>query len=289
MKTDKENELNEKINEVTTLMGDETAGYLCFEPLRKFDWIVQGFSTKLGGVSSGCYAGLNLAFNRGDADENVKTNWKLLGKAAGFDHEQVVFPKQMHTTNLRVVGAREWSLGKMPDCPAAIDGQVTDASGTVLVSYGADCPTIYLIDDANHAIGLCHSGWKGTLNSISADAVRLMTETFSTIPSQLTALIGPSICKDNYEVSADVAWLFIKKHDIKVSLDSAIISEGREDGKYQLDLWEANRANLLEAGLLPENIYVSGVCTFREERLCYSHRRTGDARGSMVGFLGIRD
>ena len=281
--------MNEKINEVTTLVGDDGAGFLTFEPLKKFDWIVQGFSTKLGGVSKGDYEGLNLGFNRGDDNENVKTNWKMLGNAAGFHVDQVVFPKQMHTNNLRVVGTREWSLGKMPDCPKPIDGQVTDAPGTILVSYGADCPTIYLIDDTNHAIGLCHSGWKGTLNSISVDAVRLMTETFSTIPSQLTALIGPSICRDNYEVSADVAWLFIKKHDITVSHDSAIVSEGKMDGKFQLDLWEANRANLLEAGLLPENIYVSGVCTFNEERLCYSHRRTGDARGAMVGFLGIKD
>ena len=280
--------MNEKINDITTLKGDESAGYLSFEPLRKFDWLIQGFSTKLGGVSKGYYEGLNLGFNRGDPDENVRTNWKMLGKAAGFDPAQIVFPNQMHTNSIRVVGVKDWSVGSLPDRSVPIDGQVTDEPGTMLVSYAADCPSVFLIDDNNHAIGLCHSGWKGTINSISIDTVRLMTETFSSIPSQMTAVIGPSISKENYEVSADVAWLFIKKHDITVTRNSDIISEGKVEGKFQLDLWEANRANLLEAGLKEENIYISGVCTFKEEKLCYSHRRTGDARGAMVGFLGIK-
>ena len=179
-------------------------------------------------------------------------------------------------------------MGRVPEKEVPIDGQITDSTETVLISYGADCTPVYLVDDEHRAIGLCHSGWKGTLNSISSDAVRLMQKSFATDPSKLTALIGPSICKENYEVGFDVAEHFIKKHSIDVTADSAIVSAGRSEGKYQLDLWEANRQNLILAGLQPENIYVSGVCTFREEDICYSHRRTGVARGAMAGFMMIR-
>ena len=277
-----------KINDITALEGNDKAAYLTFEPLKRFDWIVHGFSTKLGGCGEGM-EGLNLGFRRGDGDETVLKNWALLGGAAGFDAGRISFPNQLHTTCLRVAGKDTESHGKTPDTSKPIDGQVTDTPGTVLISYGADCAPIYLIDEEHHAIGLCHSGWKGTLNSIAKDTARLMSEKYGSDPAALCALIGPSICKENYEVGFDVAGPFIEKYNITVAPDSEIVSAGRREGKYQLDLWAANRAVLLDAGLLPENVYLSGFCTFKEEDITWSHRRTGTARGAMAGFLAIRE
>ncbi|MBR5967116.1 MAG: peptidoglycan editing factor PgeF [Lachnospiraceae bacterium] len=277
-----------RINEITALEGNEKAQYLTFEPLKRFDRIVHGFSTKLGGCGEGM-EGLNLGFGRGDSDATVLKNWALLGEAAGFDAARISFPNQLHTTCLRIAGKNTESHGSTPDTSAPIDGQITDTPGTVLISYGADCAPIYLIDEEHHAIGLCHSGWKGTLNAIAKCTAELMAKTYGTDPEALTALIGPSISKENYEVGYDVAGPFIEKYDIKVTQDSEIVSAGKREGKYQLDLWAANRAVLLDAGVLPENIYICGFCTYKEEDITWSHRRTGTARGAMAGFLAIRE
>ncbi len=277
-----------KINEITALEGSDTAAYLTFEPLKRFDWIVHGFSTRLGGCGEGM-EGLNLGFGRGDSDDIVFKNWSLLGEAAGFDPTRISFPNQLHTTCLRVAGKDTESHGRTPDTSAPVDGQVTDTPGTVLISYGADCAPIFLIDEEHHAVGLCHSGWKGTLNSIAKCTIELMSRTYGTDPKALTALIGPSISKENYEVGEDVAGPFIEKYKIDVAPDSDIVSAGKREGKYQLDLWAANRAVLLDAGVLPGNVYVSGFCTFKNEDITWSHRRTGMARGAMAGFLAIRE
>ncbi|MBR5731998.1 MAG: laccase domain-containing protein, partial [Lachnospiraceae bacterium] len=223
-----------RINEITALEGNEKAQYLTFEPLKRFDRIVHGFSTKLGGCGEGM-EGLNLGFGRGDSDATVLKNWALLGEAAGFDAARISFPNQLHTTCLRIAGKNTESHGSTPDTSAPIDGQITDTPGTVLISYGADCAPIYLIDEEHHAIGLCHSGWKGTLNAIAKCTAELMAKTYGTDPEALTALIGPSISKENYEVGYDVAGPFIEKYDIKVTQDSEIVSAGKREGKYQLD------------------------------------------------------
>ena len=280
--------LYRKINEITALEGNNKAQFLTFEPLKRFDWIIHGFSTKPGGCGEGM-RGLNLGFGRGDSDETVMKNWSLLGGAAGFDSAKISFPNQLHTTCLRIAGKATESHGNTPDTSKPIDGQVTDTPGTVLISYGADCAPIYLIDEEHHAIGLCHSGWKGTLNAIAQCTTGLMNETFGTDTKALTALIGPSISRENYEVGFDVAGPFIEKYGIEVTQDSEIVSAGKREGKYQLDLWAANRAVLIDAGLKPENIFISGFCTFREEDITWSHRRTGMARGAMAGFLAIRE
>ncbi len=277
-----------RINDITALEGNDTAAYLTFKPLKRFDWIVHGFSTKAGGCGEGM-EGLNLGFGRGDSDDIVFKNWALLGAAAGFDPARISFPNQLHTTCLRVAGKVTESHGRTPDTSEPADGQVTDTPGTVLISYGADCAPIFLIDGEHHAIGLCHSGWKGTLNSIARCTVELMSSTYGTDPAGLTALIGPSISKENYEVGEDVAGPFIEKYKINVTPDSAIVSAGKREGKYQLDLWAANRAVLTDAGVLPGNVFVSGFCTFKQEDITWSHRRTGTARGAMAGFLAIRE
>lgn len=325
--------MQKKINEICFAQNYDTVPVIRFTPFEGLEWLNCGFSTRIGGVSTGCHGSLNLGFERGDLRDNVEENFRLFAASAGFDPSSVCLPAQWHTNNIRIADSRHCcgpEFENRTDIP--VDGQITDKKDIILLAYGADCTPVYLADIVNHAIGLVHSGWKGTLNSISSDALRLMKDTYGTRPEDVIAVIGPSISSKNYEVGADVAEHFIRKHNIAVTEDSAIVRLGRfcpdedsttanpgtnsktEDSatsgyedmikaagtakdvsgnvkngsqKYQLDLWEANRRNLILSGIPEENIYISGLCTFDEKELFYSHRRDGNARGVMAAFMTI--
>ena len=116
-----------------------------------------------------------------------------------------------------------------------------------------------------------------------------MGKNYGSKPENITAVIGPSISMKAYEVSSDVAEIFITKHNINVSETSDIVCLGKEKGKYQLDLWAANKANLLSAGVREDKIFISGICTYTEKDLLFSHRREGNKRGVMAAFLAKRE
>lgn len=279
-----------KYNDICTLKNTEGATYISFAPFERFEWLIQGFSTRIGGISGAHLESLNLGFERGDEVANVDRNWELLGQAAGFDTKKLSFPNQWHTNNVRVANESTWAKGSHPDKDSeAVDGQITDVPGTVLVTYGADCTPVMLADEKHRAIGQCHCGWKGTLNNISQVTLDMMSDRYKTAPEEVIAVIGPSIGPKVYEVELDVAGPFIDKHAIKVDEASSIVRKGAAQGKYMLDLWEANRANLLAAGIRPENIYIAGLCTYSEPQLMYSHRRDGAKRGVMAAFMSIRE
>ena len=295
--------MNKEINNVTYIENYDSVPVVRFHPFDDMKWLNCGFSTRIGGVSTGCHSSLNLGFERGDDRKNVIHNFKLFSESAGFDVNRICLPAQWHTNNIRIAHADDCAVqifnsdtnlrngrGNITEeekLRNAIDGQITDEQGIVLIAYGADCTSVYLADPKHHAIGLVHSGWKGTLNSITVEALRLMNREFQTAPEDVVAVIGPSISSENYEVGFDVAGHFIRKHNIVVTGYSPIVKTGIREGKYQLDLWEANRANLLNANVRFENIHISGMCTFKEEELFYSHRRDGNARGVMAAFMSI--
>lgn len=282
--------MDRQINDNCLLKNTDGAAYIEYIPLKRFEWLICGFSTRIGGVSHGNgLDSLNLGFERNDNKNNVIRNFELLADSVGFSAADIVLPNQWHTNNLRVVDDLLTMRGYEYDKNGtAIDGQVTNCPGAVLITYGADCTPIYLIDEVHRAVGMCHSGWKGTINSISSDAIELMNKNFGTLAQDLFCVIGPSISMDCYEVSDDVAVPFIQKYDIDVTDSSAIVKNGRVPHKYQLDLWEANRQNLLMSGVREENIIVSGICTFSEEELMYSHRRDGNQRGVMAAYMSIK-
>ena len=298
--------MRKELNNETYLDNCDTVPVVRFKAFDDLKWLNCGFSTRTGGVSTGPLESLNLGFERGDMRENVAENFRRFAESAGFDISRICLPRQWHTNNIRVskdadrVGdIATYSVKPLSEeekLRTAIDGQITGETGLVLIAYGADCTPVYLADTGNRKVGLVHSGWKGTLNSISSDALRLMNELYGTSPVDVIAVIGPSISSENYEVGYDVAQHFINKHHIEVKESSGIVRLGQciksqnDDcviQKYQLDLWEANRQNLLDCGVPDENIHISGLCTFREEELFYSHRRTGNARGVMAGFIEI--
>ena len=133
------------------------------------------------------------------------------------------------------------------------------------------------------AIGLTHSGWRGTVGRIGRNTVEAMGKNYGSRPEDIIGVIGPSICQSCYEVSQDVAEKFEKDFHVTDALVYA-----KENGKYKLNLWEANRQIMLDAGMLPEHITVTGWCTGCHPDLLWSHRKTGNNRGSLAAFLCLK-
>ena len=166
-----------------------------------------------------------------------------------------------------------------------MDGLVTDVPGLVLVTFYADCVPLFFLDPVKHAVGLSHSGWRGTVGKIGKVTVETMVREYGSRPEDILAAVGPSICQDCYEVSADVIEAFQKQYG-KKQWDSLFYK--KENGKYQLNLWRANELVFLESGILPEHISVTDVCTCCNPEILYSHRASKGMRGNLAAFLGLR-
>lgn len=162
---------------------------------------------------------------------------------------------------------------------------VTDVPGICLVTFYADCVPLYFVDPVKKVIGLSHSGWRGTVGKMGKVTVEKMTEEYGCNPEDILAAIGPSICQDCYEVSEDVIERF--KENFDEILWSKLFYK-KENGKYQLDLWEANHQIFLEAGILEEHLAVTNVCTHCNPEVLFSHRTTGNKRGNVSAFLALK-
>ena len=268
---------------------DEMEGavpYLSFPVFRDTGLVTDGFSTRLGGVSEGCFSSLNLSFDRGDDRAAVEENFRRMGEALGVRCEDMVLSQQTHTTNIRIVtdGDRGKGITRERDY-TDIDGLITNVPGICLVTTYADCVPLYFLDPVKKVIALSHSGWRGTVGKIGKKTVELMHDNFGSDPADILAAVGPSVCQDCYEVSADVTDRFKEVFD-RSAWDELFYE--KPDGKYQLDLWKANEKIFLEAGIREDHIAVTNVCTHCNSGILYSHRAMGDERGNLCAFLALK-
>lgn len=260
--------------------------YLTFPALEKEEGFIHAFSTRLGGVSEGIYASMNLSFTRGDSEEAVRENFRRFSAALGFSPEDIVCSSQTHTANVRVMTEKDRGNGvTRPGIYEDVDGMITDVPGVVLATFYADCVPLYFIDPAHRAVGLSHSGWRGTAAGIGRVTVRKMQETYGTRPEDIRSAIGPSICQECYEVSEDVILEF---RDAFPKENWKDLFYRKENGKYQLNLQEANRLIMMDAGIPAENISLPGICTCCNPEFLFSHRASKGRRGNLGAFLGIR-
>lgn len=244
------------------------------------------FTTRIGGVSKGIYESLNLSFTRGDEDAAVRENFRRLAGAMKTDVSEFVFTDQTHTTNVRRVTAEDAGKGIVKERDYTdIDGLITNEPGLVLSTFYADCVPLYFVDPVHRAIGMSHSGWKGTVGKMGAVTITAMKREFGTEAKDLVCAIGPSICQDCYEVSEDVADAF--KEAFPGHADEILLD--KKNGKYQLDLWGANEIVLTEAGVLKENIAVTNICTCCNPDLLFSHRASHGKRGNLGAFIYLRN
>lgn len=258
--------------------------YLTFPVLENLEGITHAFSTRLGGVSEGAVGSLNLGFGREPERENVLENHRRLAEAVGYPAERTVFSRQTHTANIRVVTEADCGKGfvREPDY-TDVDGLVTNVPGIPLVTFYADCVPLLLVDPVHRAIGCSHSGWKGTVANIGRETLAVMKREYGTEPEDVYAAIGPSICQDCYEVSRDVADRFRRAYPEAVW--PLLLKPGAEEGKEQLNLWEACRQNFLAAGVLPDHIGMPDLCTCCNADFLFSHRASGGKRGNLAAVL----
>lgn len=255
--------------------------FMTFPSLEELGMVKHLFTTRLGGVSQGDFFSMNLSFTRGDQADHVAENYRRIGEVLGCGPENMVASHQTHTTNIRKVTAADRGKGiTRPRDYEDVDGLMTDVSGITLVTYFADCVPLFFVDTVHKAVGLAHSGWKGTAAGMGICMVKAMGEAYGTKPEDLCVAIGPSICVDCYEVEGDVAEQFGRF--------SGVVKPGKIHGKYQLDLWEANRQNLLAAGVRREKIAVTDICTCCNSSYLFSHRASHGRRGNMGAFLCLK-
>ena len=257
--------------------------YLVFPKLEKTGVVEHLFTTRTGGVSTGIYSSMNLSFSRGDDEECVRENYRRIGEVLGTSPEYMVASRQTHTTNIHLVTEKDKGNGiTRPSAYEDIDGLATDLPGIALATFFADCVPLYFVDPVHKTIGLAHSGWRGTTARMGACMVEFMQEHFQSDPKDLIAAIGPSICVDCYEVSEEVAEQF------REDFPKEVLRQGKEPGKYQLDLWKANKSILLKAGIPEEQIAVTDICTCHNPEYLFSHRASHGQRGNLAAFLMLK-
>ena len=242
------------------------------------------FTTRLGGVSQGIFSTLNLSFIRGDDPEAVTENYRRVAQALDVDFRRIVCSDQTHTTNVRTVTEADAGKGlTRPKDYTDVDGLITNVPGLTLATFYADCVPLYFVDPVHQAIGLSHSGWRGTAARMGQVTLKAMKEQYGTDAEDVICAIGPSICQDCYEVSVDVAEVFWREFPNR----EAEILEEKGNGKYQLNLWKANEIVLLEAGVWPGHLSVTDICTCCNPEFLFSHRASHGKRGNLGAFLSL--
>ena len=267
------------------LKDDVTVPLLHFPMLEQLGLVEHCFSTRMGGVSEGIYESMNFSFTRGDDPEAVKENYRRVAQAIHAQVEAFVTTDQTHTTNVRKVTKEDEGKGvTKPRDYTDVDGLITNEQGVVLSTFYADCVPLYFVDPVHKAIGLSHSGWRGTVRRMGKVTLEAMREAYGTNPAEVYAAVGPSICQECYEISEEVAEQFYQefpKHG-----DELLLNKGNR--KYQLDLWKTNEIILFEAGILPEHLAVTNICTCCNEKLLFSHRASKGKRGNLGAFLMLK-
>lgn len=259
--------------------------FLSFPALEKISFIRHGFSTRLGGVSEGIYQSMNFREDGIEKEENVKENYRRMADALGLCVEKFVRCSLIHGTQICEVTKKDYGKGVLfPTDLIGIDGMITEEKNLTLVTTYADCVPLYFVDKKRKVIGLSHSGWKGTKDKIGAVTIQAMVKRFQCKPEDMIVCIGPSICKECYDVGEDVKREFENKFD---SNQIKQIFLEKEEKKYQLDLWKANEILLKEAGIKKENLFIADICTCCNSKLLFSHRATKGKRGNLAAFLAM--
>lgn len=267
-------------------------------PFQKLPWLVHGFSTRPGGVSTihGQKA-LNLSFMEWDEKENVVENRRLFQSAVGAKDFTLAPMKQIHSDLIHL-------FSTPPAQPCKGDASVTNVPSLLLAVQTADCVPILLVDPKKCAVAAVHAGWRGTLARITEKAVGRMQLEFRSKPSDLLAALGPSIGPCCYEVGAELVSKFTAQFtDAPEYFDEP--HSGEEPNPLQwlnmappghqppaknvrLDLRKANRSQLLAAGLRAQNIFTSDLCTACRTDLFFSYRKEGSLCGHLLSVIGIR-
>ena len=253
--------------------------YLEPEKFASKEIAVQGFTTRHEGVSRQPYNSLNLGTNTFDLQHNVQGNRSILTRAFGIKCEKLVTVNQVHGVDLLIIDSPNPEYGHF--LKLECDGLITNQPGVMIGVGVADCVPILLLDPVKKVVAALHAGWKGTAGDIAGKGVRSMMEIFNSQPADILAAIGPSIGKCCYEVDTPVVEAFRK-------MGQVCFEQGKEPGKWWLDLATANHRQLLKAGMNQSKIEFSTQCVFCEHDLFFSYRRDNGDTGRQMGFIMLK-
>ena len=245
--------------------------------------VAHGFSTRLGGVSEGMWASLNLSVNRGDDPDHVRENYRRFFAAIGGSGERLAVTNQVHGAAVRTVTTADVHTDPYDKVVYEADGLMTDLPGAALVVYAADCVPILFYDPARRVIAAVHAGWRGTAAGIATAAVDRMKNVYGSRPSDILAAVGPGICPDCFETHEDVPNAMTSAMGTGVLRHIKI----KENGKFAVDLKAINAMRLEQAGLEADHIAVCAACPSCEPDKFWSHRKLGTNRGSMAAAIQL--
>jgi len=249
----------------------------------RLEGTAHGFSTRQGGVSPPPWDSLNLGPTRGDAPEAVAENYRRFCAVTGVDPQRMVMSHQVHETTVRVCSSADCGKGLSRERDYTADALVTDEPHLPLVVFSADCGLILLNDPVRRVVGAAHAGWRGCAGGIVEKLVMTMQEVYGSDPADVRAAMGPCIGKCCFETDANVPEAMLAA----LGADAAPCMEQRGT-KWHVDLKELNRRWLLRAGVLPQHIDVSDLCTACHPELFWSHRKMGEERGLQVAMIALQ-
>lgn len=273
-------------SEVFNIKKTDDLMYLTIPRFDKFGITNNCFSTRLGGISKGIFSSMNLGFNRGDLDANVRKNFEILCTSIGVNYKDLVFSNQVHNDVIKVVTSRDKGKGiSIESDIIGVDGLITNESKVPLVTFFADCVPLYFLDPVKKVIALTHAGWRGTVQKIASKTVNKMISEFNCNVKDILVCIGPSIGPCCFEVGKEVANEFRNIFDEK-NQDKIINKTSKN--KYMIDLWMANKLILLDVGIEIDNITITDICTKCSKDELFSHRGSNGKRGSLAAIMELK-
>ncbi|WP_338451978.1 peptidoglycan editing factor PgeF [Niallia oryzisoli] len=254
--------------------------------VQRFPNLSVGFTTKNGGKSSGDFTSLNVGFHVNDCQQTVNENRLLLAEKLDFPLPDWVGAQQTHETVVKKVTKADKGNGasSYENAFKHTDGFFTYEKGILLTLCYADCVPLYFLHPESGAIGIAHAGWKGTVNGIAEEMIRVF-QSEGINSNDIFVAIGPSICENCYIVDDRVIKLVQNKLEDVESKPYNLIS----DHQYQLNLKECNKEILLRAGVQKEHILITNLCTSCHKEHFFSHRRDQGKTGRMMSFIGWKE
>jgi len=251
-----------------------------------FRELLHGISTRHGGGSTGPYRSLNLSFDVGDRPDRVRQNYRRVSRLLSFDLASLVAGQQIHHNSIALIDESYLKGGCfLPEKTVpATDGLATNVPGITLMARYADCVPLLFFNQTSRAVGIAHAGWKGTLARIGQSMIKLLADQFKCLPEETLVVIGPSIGPCCYHVDGSMADLAVR--ELPLSEHCCVNASG--GGRLTFDLWEANRQQLMAAGVQEGHIRSAGICTSCNTDLFFSYRREAKITGRFGAFIGLK-
>ncbi len=244
-------------------------------------------TTRHGGCGKGNYASFNCTPYTGDDTECVARNQALLHSLIPHPPHELVIPVQVHGTRVLAIDDDylHASDSERASMLQGVDALVSDRAGYCLCVSTADCIPVIFYDPANRAIGIAHAGWRGTVNRIVCHTLNEMYTRYGTRGDDMVACIGPGISLPAFEVGEEVYETFRKE-----GFPMEYIAEWNPSThKHHIDLWAANRLQLLECGIPGNQIQTAGICTYSRHEDFFSARRLGINSGRILSGIQINN